>query len=69
MVSERALASVHSLKRDNTSTVFVFLNAFQVEVCGQAFHQEEIDATEDSEVSPRDVGHNIYILAYQVGFF
>ncbi|XP_066920904.1 inositol 1,4,5-trisphosphate-gated calcium channel ITPR1-like isoform X2 [Clytia hemisphaerica] len=37
-----------------------------VEVCKQVYHQEEIDTATDSEISPRDVGHNIYILAYQL---
>ena len=38
----------------------------QVDVCKQAYHQEEIDTATDSDISPRDVGHNVYILAYQV---
>ena len=40
-----------------------------MDVCKQAFHQEideEEEDEEDSGVSPRDVGHNIYILAHQV---
>ena len=38
-----------------------------MEVCKHAYHQEEIDTADDSSVSPREVGHNVYILAYQVG--
>ncbi|KXJ16906.1 Inositol 1,4,5-trisphosphate receptor type 1 [Exaiptasia diaphana] len=35
----------------------------QVDVCKQAYHQEDLLDEEETEVSPRDVGHNIYILA------
>jgi len=38
-----------------------------IDVCKQAYHQEAIDtAVDDSEVSPIDVGHNVYILSYQL---
>lgn len=37
-----------------------------VEVCKQAYHQEEIESAEDSDLSPKVVGHNVYILAYQL---
>lgn len=43
---------------------FVFYQ--QLDVCKQAYRQEDIDTAEDSDISPRDVGHNVYILAYQV---
>ncbi|XP_065669152.1 inositol 1,4,5-trisphosphate-gated calcium channel ITPR1 isoform X5 [Hydra vulgaris] len=36
-----------------------------VDVFRQAYHQEAINV-EDSEISPRDVGHNVYILAHQL---
>lgn len=39
--------------------------ALQVDVIKKAYVQEE--ERENSEVSPREVGHNIYILALQVG--
>lgn len=38
--------------------------AFQVDVIKKAYLQEE--ECENAEVSPREVGHNIYILALQV---
>ena len=47
----------------------------QVEVIKQAYQQEDIEVDEDDEIggddeeepiSPREVGHNIYILAHQV---
>lgn len=37
---------------------------FQMEVIKKAYHQES--ECEGVEVSPREVGHNIYILAQQV---
>lgn len=37
-----------------------------LDVCKQAYRQEDIDTAEDSDISPRDVGHNVYILAYQL---
>lgn len=39
--------------------------ALQVDVIKKAYLQEE--ECENAEVSPREVGHNIYILALQVG--
>ena len=39
----------------------------QVDVIKVAYHQEESIVVEDKEsIHPRDVGHNIYILAHQV---
>ena len=43
-----------------------FIFCYQVDVCKAAYKQEDLDTAADSDVSPRDVGHNIYILAYQV---
>ena len=52
--------------------------SLQVDVSKQAYHQaeamddeddgEEEDEEEEEAANPRDVGHNIYILAHQVGF-
>ena len=39
----------------------------QVDVSKQAYYQtDQVEDDEDS-ANPRDVGHNIYILAHQVG--
>ena len=45
----------------------------QVDVAKQAYYQaegmeeeEELDDEDDESANPRDVGHNIYILAHQV---
>lgn len=37
-----------------------------VDVCIQAYNQEDLEDENECEVSCRDVGHNIYILAHQV---
>ena len=37
-----------------------------VDVCKQAYNQEDIEDENECEVSCRDVAHNIYILAHQV---
>lgn len=37
-----------------------------VDVCKQAYNQEDLEDENECEVSCRDVGHNIYILAHQV---
>lgn len=37
-----------------------------VDVCKQAYNQEDIEDENECEVSPRDVAHNIYILAHQL---
>lgn len=37
-----------------------------VDVCKQAYNQEELEDENECEVSCRDVGHNIYILAHQL---
>ena len=55
-------------------SVLVFLCSFciectlQVEVSKQAYHEESNDAADDDDgtINPRDVGHNIYILAHQL---
>ena len=39
-----------------------------VDVCIQAYNQEDLEDENECEVSCRDVGHNIYILAHQVWF-
>ena len=45
----------------------------QVDVAKHAYHQEDMldddddDDDDDEKINPRDVGHNIYILAHQVG--
>ena len=39
-----------------------------VDVCKQAYNQEDLEDENECEVSCRDVGHNIYILAHQVLF-
>ncbi|KAK2568121.1 Inositol 1 [Acropora cervicornis] len=36
-----------------------------VDVCKQAYNQEDLEDENECEVSCRDVGHNIYILAHQ----
>lgn len=41
--------------------------SIQMEVIKKAYHQES--ECEGVEVSPREVGHNIYILAQQVRLF
>lgn len=46
--------------------------ACQVEVAKEAFHSEDTmedgeDDEEEREASPKAVGHNIFILAHQVG--
>lgn len=52
---------------ENASRILYNMSPNQlVEVCKQAYHQEEIESAEDSELSPRAVGHNVYILAYQL---
>ena len=57
-----------------TSHLMMFL-CCQVDVTKQAYHQaemmdeaEDLDSPDDDEetANPRDVGHNIYILAHQV---
>jgi hypothetical protein len=51
------------------------VHLFQVDVAKQAYHQEDTmaeaeeegdDEEEEESTNPRDVGHNIYILAHQV---
>lgn len=37
-----------------------------VDVCKQAYNQEDLEDENECEVSCRDVGHNIYILAHQL---
>lgn len=38
-----------------------------VDVACKAFHQKPLEVDEDDEVaSPKDVGHNIYILCHQL---
>lgn len=50
----------------------MLLCLFQVEVIKKAYQQGEADFDDDEEnseehaASPRNVGHNIYILAHQV---
>ena len=47
--------------------LFLLLIAFfQVDVCKQAYNQEDLEDENECEVSCRDVGHNIFILAHQV---
>ena len=46
-----------------------FLASFQVDVCKQAYNQEDLEDENECEVSCRDVGHNIFILAHQVLLF
>lgn len=46
------------------ASVFFFDMSIQMEVIKKAYHQES--ECEGVEVSPREVGHNIYILAQQV---
>ena len=45
-----------------------YLDVFQVEVSKQAYHEESSEAGDDDDgtINPRDVGHNIYILAHQL---
>lgn len=47
------------------SVQLVYSLFVQVEIIKKAYNQESEDSEED-EVSPREVGHNIYILAQQV---
>ena len=37
-----------------------------MDVCKQAYNQEDLEDENECEVSCRDVGHNIFILAHQV---
>ena len=46
-----------------------FLTYFKVDVCKQAYNQEDLEDESECEVSCRDVGHNIFILAHQVLLF
>ena len=45
---------------------YTSLASFQVDVCKQAYNQEDLEDENECEVSCRDVGHNIFILAHQV---
>ena len=38
-------------------------------MCKQAYNQEDLEDENECEVSCRDVGHNIFILAHQVLLF
>ena len=37
-------------------------------MCKQAYNQEDLEDENECEVSCRDVGHNIFILAHQVPY-
>lgn len=69
----RHLGKIFASNTNSTSSVAGTTNAnlssvnipVQMEVIKKAYHQES--ECEGVEVSPREVGHNIYILAQQVG--
>lgn len=69
----RHLGKIFAFNTNPTSSVAGTTNAnlssvnipAQMEVIKKAYHQES--ECEGVEVSPREVGHNIYILAQQVG--
>ena len=49
--------------------ILQLLSFYQVDVCIQAYNQEDLEDENECEVSCRDVGHNIFILAHQVLLF
>ncbi|XP_065058274.1 inositol 1,4,5-trisphosphate receptor type 1-like isoform X2 [Rhopilema esculentum] len=67
--ASKLLLAIMESRHDSENAEKILYNmssASLVDVCKEAFRQEDLDSTVDSDVSPRDVGHNIYILAYQL---
>jgi len=67
--ASKLLLAIMESRHDGENAEKILYNmspSLLVDVCKAAFKQEDIDTAADSDVSPRDVGHNIYILAYQL---
>ncbi|XP_031569863.1 inositol 1,4,5-trisphosphate receptor type 1-like [Actinia tenebrosa] len=64
--ASKTLLAVMESRHDSENSERILYNMTPkqlVDVCKQAYHQEDIIDEEESDTSPRDVGHNIYILA------
>ncbi|KAK3699926.1 hypothetical protein QZH41_016593, partial [Actinostola sp. cb2023] len=63
--ASKTLLAIMESRHDSENSERILYNLTPkqlVDVCKQAYHQDLLD-DEESGVSPRDVGHNIYILA------
>ncbi|XP_048589146.1 inositol 1,4,5-trisphosphate receptor isoform X2 [Nematostella vectensis] len=67
--ASKTLLAVMESRHDSENAERILYNMTPkqlVDVCKQAYQQDDMVEEDDSEVSARDVGHNIYLLATQL---